>query len=62
MIRLIIRKKPADISRFWLRTKDLNPNKMSQSHSCYHYTSPQYKYLYNRNEVYYNINFRSVQA
>ena len=29
----------------WLRDQDLNPNKVSQSHSCYHYTIPQYLYV-----------------
>ena len=27
----------------WLRNRDLNPNKQSQSLSCYRYTIPQYK-------------------
>ena len=27
--------------KFWLRTRDSNPNKQSQSLSCYRYTIPQ---------------------
>ena len=40
----------------WLRKKDLNPHKQSQSLSCYHYTIPQYSvwFAYTALKVLYN--------
>ena len=36
----------------WLRIKDLNPDKLIQSQSCYHYTNPQYVFA---TDDYYNM-------
>ena len=34
------------VGLFWLRNRDSNPNKQSQSLSCYRYTIPQRKKYY----------------
>ena len=38
---------PQSYFQLWLRNRDLNPNKQSQSLSCYRYTIPQYKIFRN---------------
>ena len=39
----LVVKKPRKLSGLWLWNRDSNPNKQSQSLSCYRYTIPQYQ-------------------
>ena len=39
---------------FWLRNRDSNPNKQSQSLSCYRYTIPQYLLCFSQQYPFYH--------
>ena len=45
----------------WQRNRDSNPNKQSQSLSCYRYTIPLYRCGYYRNKIYYTHFWRFVK-